>query len=309
MRPSDAHRPPLAVIGTGRIGLPVLAALVRAGFSVRAFDVCPQVRPHVEATGAEWADSAASAVAGTHVLLTVLPGSPELTALMLGGPGDGLLGELPDGATWIDLTSAAPDAGRELAAAAGARRIGYLDAPVGGGVDAARRSRLTLYVGGDAALLDRMRPLLAGIAEPTDIHHMGGSGAGYLTKLLVNLLWFDQAVATAEAFLLARRAGLDLDRLRGAILTGAAASEFVRTELPSVLAGDYREVFGLDRCVEELDAIERNARAHRVPFELSALVARLHRDALRHFGPVDGELLAMAYLEHRAGVRLRDDAP
>ncbi|MDQ6817341.1 MAG: NAD-binding protein, partial [Actinomycetota bacterium] len=137
------------------------------------------------------------------------------------------------------------------------------------------------------------------------IEYMGDHCAGYTTKLLVNLLWFGQAVASGEAFLLARRSGIDLEVLRGALGRSAAATEFIRRDFDALLDGDYLESFGLERCCEELDAVVASAEELGVPFELSARVAQTYRRALERFGPVDGELLAVALLEEHAGVRLR----
>jgi 3-hydroxyisobutyrate dehydrogenase len=137
------------------------------------------------------------------------------------------------------------------------------------------------------------------------VEHVGDHGAGYTTKLLVNLLWFGQAVAVGEALLLARRAGIDLDVLRSALERSAAASEFVHRDLGALLEGDYLESFGIDRCYEELAAVVALADELAVPLELSATVARMYRAALERYGPIDGELLAVALLEERAGERLR----
>ena len=137
------------------------------------------------------------------------------------------------------------------------------------------------------------------------IEHMGGAGAGYTTKLLVNLMWFGQAVATAEALLVARRAGLDVDVLRDTLARSPAGSRFIEDALPRLLDGDYLTSFGLDRCCEELDAIAALADSQAVPFTVSSEVRRVYREALDRYGPIDGELLAVALLEERAGARLR----
>ena len=184
-----------------------------------------------------------------------------------------------------------------------------LEAPAGGGVPEARAGKLQLFVGGDAALVERHRPLLEVLADPQRITHVGGHGSGYLTKLLVNLLWFGQAIATAEALLLARRSGIDLDVLRRAVTDSAASSAFIRDDLGVLLAGDYMTDFGLDRCCEELTTVTALGREHDVPFELSALVERTHQRALTRYGPADGELLAVALLEEQAGIRLRHGPP
>jgi 3-hydroxyisobutyrate dehydrogenase len=216
---------------------------------------------------------------------------------------------MPATAAWIDMTSSSPAAGRALAAAARARGIGVLDAPVGGGVPAAEAGRLQLFVGGDGALLERCRPVLEVLADPRRIAHLGGSGAGYTAKLLVNLLWFGQAVATAEALLVARRAGIDLGALRPALAASAASSAFIRDDLEALLGGDYRRSFGLDRCCDQLAAVADLASELGVPCELAQVVAGIYQRALGRYGPVDGELLAVALLEEEARLELRQGPP
>jgi 3-hydroxyisobutyrate dehydrogenase len=135
--------------------------------------------------------------------------------------------------------------------------------------------------------------------------HVGGHGTGYTAKLLVNLLWFGQAVATAEALLLGQRAGIDPAALRHALAGSAAASTFTRSDLGLVFRGDYLASFGLDRICEELDAVTTLAGEHQVPWELSEVVRRTYRRALDRFGPAEGELLAVGLLEDEAGDKLR----
>jgi 3-hydroxyisobutyrate dehydrogenase-like beta-hydroxyacid dehydrogenase len=287
----------VGVIGAGRLGLPVCARLIAAGFEVVASDRRPERELDVRGAGADWEGDTERLVHRTEVLITVLPGSTELLEAMASA-----LGTLRPGATWIDLTSAAPAAGRELVARAHARAIHCLYAPVGGGPDAAATGKLQLFVGGPTDVVDRHRVMLEALGR---VEHVGDHGAGYTTKLLVNLLWFGQAVAVGEALLLARRAGIDLDVLRVAVGGSSAASEFVRGDLSALLEGDYLESFGLDRCCEELEAVVALANELGVPFEVSAAVERSYRAALARYGPVDGELLAVALLEERAGVTLR----
>jgi 3-hydroxyisobutyrate dehydrogenase len=293
----------VGVIGVGRMGLPVCATLVRNGFTVTAGDVRPEARKAVLACGARWGGTGAAVAAASDVVITMLPGTGELRDLML-GPG-GLLAALPPGRTWIDMTSASPTAGKALAGAALARGIGMLEAPAGGGPRAAAAGRLQLFVGGDSVLLERHRVLLEAVADPARITHMGGAGAGYTAKLLVNLLWFGQAVATAEALILARREGIDLEVLQEALAGSAAASSFIAHDVSALLSGDYLTTFGLDRCCEELAAVTALAREAGVPFGLSEHIEQVYRRALVWYGPADGELLPVAMMEEQAGVNLR----
>jgi 3-hydroxyisobutyrate dehydrogenase len=217
----------------------------------------------------------------------------------------GVLAAMPATATWIDMTSNSPRAARPLVADAGDRGIGVLDAPASGGVAAAQAGRLQLFVGGEGVVLERCRPVLDVLAAPGRVAHVGGNGAGYTTKLLVNLLWFGQAVATAEALLIARRSGIDLDVLRQAMAASPASTGFIRNDLDALLDGDYLTSFGVDRCCEELTSVTTLARELGVPCDLARLVARTYQRALGRYGPADGELLAVALLEEEAGLRLR----
>ncbi len=295
----------IGFVGVGRMGLPVCANLVRAGHEVAAFDRRPERAAAVRAAGATWVGSAAAAAADADVLITVLSGPPEVVEAMTGVAG--ALESLRPGATWIDMTSNATAVAAPVQAAAGARGVEVLEAPMGGGIEAATNASLKLFVGGPAALLERHRPLLAAVADPDRLVHVGGLGAGYTTKLLVNLLWFGQAVATAEALLLGRRAGIDLTVLRAALADSAAASEFVRRDLDAVFAGDRMASFGLDRCCEELANITAQARNLGVPFALAEVVDDVHRRAHARYGDVDGELMAVALLEEESGTSLRTD--
>jgi 3-hydroxyisobutyrate dehydrogenase len=293
----------IGFVGAGRMGLLVCAALAEAGHEVVATDKRQGLEAAVLACGAAWRESPAQAAAAADVLITMLPGPDEVHAAMVGAGG--ALSALAAGASWIDMTSNSPMAARpirELALECGAE---VLDAPVGGGVEAARERRLNLYVGGDASLLDKHRPLLEILTGPGGIAHVGGPGAGYTVKLLVNLLWFGQAVATAEALLLGKRAGIDLKVLQETLNSSAASSNFIGCDLQALFQGDYLTSFGLDGICQELATVTELARHHQVPFGLSNLIHRIYQQALARYGPADGELLAVALLEEQAGLDLR----
>jgi 3-hydroxyisobutyrate dehydrogenase len=293
----------IGFVGIGRMGLPMCANLVRAGHQVTASDVRSELEKDAADCAARWLPTTAQVATRSDVLITMLPGPGEVQEAMLGS-GGGIEAMRP-GATWIDMTSNSPLVVAPVRERALERGVVVLEAPVGGGVPAAREGTLQLLVGGDADVLARHRHLLEAMAAPERIVHMGGYDAGYTAKLLINLLWFGQAVATAEALLLGRAAGLDLGVLRQALAGSAAGGDFIRRDLDAVFAGDYLESFGLGRCVEELMAVTGLAGRHRLPMELSGLVAAIHERALARYGRVDGELMAVALLEEEAGLDLR----
>ena len=289
--------------GLGRMGLPMCAALVSAGYQVTATDKRAEAEEAALACGATWRDTPAQAAAAAGVLITMLPGPREVQAAMLGEAG--ALKGLAAGATWIDMTSNSPAVAQPIREQAIEQGVEVLEAPVGGGIAAARKGKLQLFVGGAASTVERHRALLEVLGDPGRIVHTGGHGTGYTAKLLVNLLWFGQAVATAEALLLGQRAGIDPAVLKHALAGSSAASTFIRRDIGLVFEGDYLTSFGLDRICEELEAVTALAGDYQVPWELSDLVRRTYRRALARYGPVDGELQAVALLEEEAGHKLR----
>ena len=290
----------VGLIGTGRMGLPICARLLAAGHELAACDRRPECERGVHALGAAWVADALELATRADVLLTVLPGSPELSELM-----PGVLAALRPGSTWIDLTSADPRVAGPLHELAAARGVESLEAPMGGGPQAAVDGQLELFVGGSPAAVERHRPLLEAFGR---VHHVGASGAGYTTKLLANLLWFAQAVAAGEALLIARQSGLDLGAVHEALTASAADSRFLREHVRGLLDGDYLDSFGLDRVCEELDAVTGLAKDLGLTAELSTRVRDVHMRALIRYGPVDGELRAVQLLEEETGTRLRLDA-
>jgi len=173
------------------------------------------------------------------------------------------------------MTSNSPAAVTEIRDGLLGRGVHVLDAPAGGGVAAARQGTLQLLVGGQAEVVARHRDLLEILGRPGRVVHVGGYGAGYIAKLLINLLWFGQSVATAEALLLGQASGLDLGVLRDVLAGSAAGSEFIRHDLDALFAGDFMRTFGLDRCCEELTIVTGLARDRHLPFQVSESVAGL----------------------------------
>jgi 3-hydroxyisobutyrate dehydrogenase len=216
---------------------------------------------------------------------------------------DGVLEVLADGATWIDMTSNTATAAAPCRERAIALGRGVLEAPMGGSPADAAAARLRLFVGGDADLLARWRPLLSLLSDR--ITHIGGHGVGYTAKLLVNLLWFNQATATAEALVLGQRVGIDLGVLAETLAAGPASSSFIQNDLPSLLDGDYLASYGLDRILDQLTAVTTLAADVGTPHALADTVRGIHQAALERYGAVDGELLAVALLEEKAGALLR----
>jgi 3-hydroxyisobutyrate dehydrogenase-like beta-hydroxyacid dehydrogenase len=290
----------IALLGLGRMGAPIASRLAER-HPVRAFDIDSGRLDGAARSGLEVAGSAADAVAGADVLVTVLPGPIELEQAMTDA-----LGRLRAGSLWVDLTSSDPRVTERLAARATERGVGMAAAPMGGGPAEARAGMLRFTLAAPGPQLAAARDLLTPLAAPGGITDVGSRpGDALVLKLLANLLWFGQVVAVTEAMLLGRSLGLDPELLRSRLAEGPGSGFVLQHDAERLLRGDYLADFGLDRVVEELGTITALAGENGTPFDLSNLVARLHAEALERFGPVDGELLAAKLLEERAGFTLR----
>ena len=292
----------VVVIGIGRVGAALVPRLVAAGHSVLAFDIDPDRRAAAERAGARWVEDLPGGLREVDVVITVVSGTPELADLALSS--DGVLPHLRRGAMWIDLTSASYEVSVRCADRAAEHGVAHVGAPIGGGPEAVAAGTATVFAGGRPDDVEAAVPLLTTFAQT--VHRAGGPGHGNLAKLLVNLLWFGQVGLVTEALLLAQRMTLPPTLLREMLLGSAADSRFVQDHLPLLIAGDHLPSFGLDRCVEELAAVEDSATRAGTPHELISAVTALHRAALARFGPVDGEMLAAAWLEETAGSQLSD---
>nr|WP_276510867.1 NAD(P)-binding domain-containing protein [Herbiconiux flava] len=312
-------------MGLGRMGLPVagrLASRMPPG-AVTGFDPVAKRRAAASAAGLDVAASAEAAVRGADVLVLVLPGSAEVEEFVAGADGASILNLLEAGATVLDLTSTDPRVaeraahamatGRPGRAGSDGRagdmgrpgRVGWVGAPMGGGVAGAGSGGLTLYVGGAAGDVERVRPLLDALADPAGGGRVelagAGPGDGCTAKLLVNALWFGQVAAAAEVLQIGRERGLDPSRLVGLLARSAAGGAVLEGYGQAIVDDEPLAVFGLDRVVEELEIVRGLAADAGTDARLADLVARLHREALAEFGPVDGELLVARLIARRSG--------
>jgi len=206
----------------------------------------------------------------------------------------------------IDMSTSSVAVGAAIVRAAGERGIEVLDAPVAGQSIGATAGTLAIYVGGSADAFSRALPLLQAMGDRDRIFHLGDNGAGYTVKLLLNLLWFIEAVAVGEVLSVGVRAGVPLDRLHGALVGSPANSVFLERDVRMVLDdGDYDEAFPMRLVTKDLGLAVDLAREVGVPVELTALVEQIHRRARSQYGDDAGEISAVRLYEDLAGIQLR----
>jgi 3-hydroxyisobutyrate dehydrogenase len=203
------------------------------------------------------------------------------------------------------MSTSSPGLGRELAPKIADKKIGQLDAPVSGMAKGAIAGTLQIFVGGDEALYQTMRPVLESMGDPARIFRVGPVGAGHTVKLILNLLWFEHAVAAAEAFVMGSLAGIEIDVLQRALVASPANSNFIQHDINSVFVGDYDESFAMRLVCKDLGLAVDMGRDLGVPVEMAALTEQIHRRALREYGENGGEMLAVKLYEDLMGIELR----
>ncbi len=291
----------VAFIGLGRMGSHMCRHVCEAGFSVSAFDVVAQAVARAASHGARGASSIADCLDGADVLVTSLPGPVQVDAVLREA-----LGVLAPGSLAIEMSTSSLEVGRRACALAAQRGIELVDAPVAGQTIGAEAGMLAIYVGGSDRAFERARPVLEAIGNPQRIMHVGEQGSGYTTKLLLNLMWFVQAVATAEALTVGVKAGVSLDKLHEALVSSPANSVFLERDVRMVLDdGDYDEGFFMSLVTKDLGLAVELARDAGVSVELAALVEQIHVRVREVYGDSAGEMSVMQLYEDAAGVRLR----
>ncbi len=288
-------------IGLGRMGGPMCGHVIEAGFDVTAFDIDAAAVDRARAAGARAARSVDDCAGEAEILLTSLPGPREVDHVL-----SGAIAALVPGALVVEMSTSSLEVGRRTLGAARERGIELLDAPVAGQTIGAKAGTLAIYVGGSAEAFARALPVLRAIGDPERIFHVGDNGAGYVVKLLLNLTWFMQAVATAEALTVGVKAGVDLERLHAALVNSPANSNFLERDVRTVLeVGDYDEGFSMKLVNKDLALAVDLARDAGVPVEMTALVDQIHRRARARYGDEAGEMSAIRLYEDLAGVELR----
>lgn len=269
-------RPRVGWIGLGRIGAPMAARVLAAGFPLDVWARNPEQAGPLVAAGATPAPSPEALAARCEVVATIVGGPADVADL-----DARIIPCARPGTVFVDLTTASPRNAADGAARAAHHGVARLDAPVTGGVAGAQRGALTVFVGGDAAALDRARPVLDAFAAR--IVHAGAPGAGYRMKLVNQTIVAGTLLGLARGAALARAAGFDAAGLKDALSGGTAAGYLFDAYLARMVeqAGPVTFTLGLLRKDLGLAREEAAALALDVAF-LDAALAAVDRARGRH---------------------------
>jgi 2-hydroxy-3-oxopropionate reductase len=264
---------PIGFIGLGVMGRPMARNLLKHGFSLVVCSRSAGPVDEIVAAGAARAASPADVAGRTRRIITMLPDGPDVEQV-LGGP-NGVFSTIQPDTILIDMSTIAPATARRLAAAAAARGATMLDAPVSGGEIGAIEGTLSIMVGGEAAALDEVRPILGAMGNPERIVHLGGPGAGQICKACNQLVIGGTLAAVGEAFALARKAGVDPAKVRAALLGGFAASRVLDVHGERLLQGNFKPGFPARLYRKDLRIVLDALNETRTPAPVTAIVQQL----------------------------------
>jgi len=259
-------------IGTGIMGSAMCGHLIAHGYRTAVFNRSRERALPLLERGAAWADSPRAVAERSDLILTMV-GTPSDVRQVVLGEGGALAGAAP-GAILVDMTTSEPQLAVEIDAAARAKGIACLDAPVSGGDVGAREARLSIMVGGEAAVLERVRPVLALLGKT--IVHQGPAGSGQHTKMVNQILIASAMVGVCEALLYARRVGLDPTTVLTSVSGGAAGSWTLSNLAPRILRGDFAPGFLVEHFLKDLGIALAEAKRAGLALPGLALAEQLY---------------------------------
>jgi 2-hydroxy-3-oxopropionate reductase len=278
-------------IGLGVMGRPMARNLLKRGFRLVVHSRSRGPVDELVSEGADAAASSAEVARRARRIITMLPDSPDVSAVMEGS--DGVFNALQPGTILIDCSSIAPATARRLAERAASLGASMLDAPVSGGEIGAINATLSIMAGGDAAIFAEARPIFEAMGNPERIVHIGPSGSGQICKVCNQLVIGGALAAVGEAFGLARRAGIDAAKVREALLGGFAASRVLEVHGERILQSNYKPGFRAALYQKDMRIAAETLAEHHTRAPITTAVKQLV-DALVAEGRGDEDYSAVA---------------
>ena len=261
----------IGFVGLGIMGKPMAKNLLKAGYELVVFDINQEAVAEVVVAGAVKAENAKEVAAKSEAVITMLPNSPHVKTAVLGE--NGVLAGAKPGLILIDMSSIAPLAAQEVAAAVAKQGVEMLDAPVSGGEPKAIDGSLSIMVGGKQEIFDRCVELLSKMGK--SVVRCGDIGAGNTTKLANQIIVALNIAALSEALVLATKAGVDPELVFNAIRGGLAGSTVMEAKAPMILAGNFKPGFKIDLHIKDLANAIETGHDVGVPLPLTSSVMEI----------------------------------
>lgn len=284
----------IGLIGVGIMGAPMAENLMKAGYPVTIFN--RSERPAIAkltAIGARVARSPKEVAASSDVVITMVTDSPDVEAVVLGP--DGVIEGARRGMTVIDMSTISPSVTRKIAEALSRVGVSMLDAPVSGGEKGAKEGTLTIMVGGPRETFEECAPIFQAVGKKAT--HMGGSGAGQLTKLANQILVACSMLAVSECMVFAKKAGLDQKKVIEALGAGAASSWTLTNLAPRAVDRDFAPGFKVKLLQKDLKLVLAAGSEMRVALPNTSIAHELYNSLEAEGRSEDGTQRLLEILE------------
>ncbi|WP_373233105.1 2-hydroxy-3-oxopropionate reductase [Cohnella sp.] len=255
-------------IGIGIMGKPMSRNLLKEGFALTVADVNEAAVRELVQEGAKSASSPMEVARESDVIITMLPNNAIVRNVILGD--NGIVHGAKPGAIVVDMSSVSPIVSKEVAAALREHGLHLLDAPVSGGEPKAIDGTLAIMVGGEEEIYKKAEPVLAAMGK--DITLVGGNGCGSIAKLANQIIVNVNIAAMSEAFVLAAKSGIDVEKMYQAIRGGLAGSTVLDAKAPMVLERNFQPGGRIDINMKDLTNVMEAAEKENVPLPLTSHV-------------------------------------
>jgi 2-hydroxy-3-oxopropionate reductase len=281
----------IGFIGLGIMGKPMALHLLKAGYSLSVLEK-NKASAELVSAGAHAFSTNKAVAENADIVITMLPNSPEVEEVVLGN--DGVIEGLNEGALLVDMSSIAPGTAIKIYHTLQQKGIASLDAPVSGGQVGAESASLSIMVGGTEAAFARALPLFQVMGK--NIVHIGAAGAGQTTKACNQMIVGMTIQAVVEAFTLAKKAGVNLEKMREALLGGFAQSRILDLHGKRIIDGNFKPGFKVKLHRKDMDIALETGKVFSVPLYGTSLVAA-HMDVLiaQGNGELDHSALALLF--------------
>lgn len=292
-------------IGLGVMGKPMALNLIKAGYSLVVYDIMQAPVEVLVKAGAQKADSPARIGVRCDVIFTMLPDSPQVEEVVNGK--DGILSAAHPGSIIIDMSSIAPSMAVKLAKEAASKGVDMLDAPVSGGEPKAIDGSLSIMVGGEEKVFERVKELLLCMGDSVLL--IGEIGSGNVTKLANQIMVALHLAAVAEAMVFAEKAGVDAEKVFHAIKGGLAGSTVLNAKMPLILNRNFKPGGPIRMHTKDLINVRDTALEIDAPIPLTVQVMEFMK-ALKADGKAEDDHGGLIqYHEKLAGVQVKKKAP
>jgi 3-hydroxyisobutyrate dehydrogenase len=276
-------------VGLGTMGGAMAANAARAGFEVTAWNRTPGRAAELADIGVSMAASPSAVAGASEIVISMVSDTPDVEAVLFGA--DGVADGAAAGTLVVDMSTISPSATRDFAQRLGEKDVAMLDAPVSGGSEGAKKGTLSIFVGGDAADLERARPVLESLG--TTITHVGPIGAGQAVKAVNQVILAGTYLGVAEGVVLALKAGLDVEHVVAALSGGAAQSWVLTNRSGRMLENDYPLGFKVALHRKDLGIALSMAREVGASLPVSALCEAIEAGLIGQ-GHADDDMSAVA---------------